>query len=85
MSQIGGKSEESYLMIEAVLMANYGWVAHQHYEHDVDCTICGDQLKDQYVYELPCKHVYDHTCIISTINDYYRFKCPDCNASYVLK
>ncbi len=41
-----------------------------------ECTICSDELKEDYVIELPCGHRFHRSCILTNIITYKRKSCP---------
>lgn len=77
----------SKLLFNLILVRNYGIKCHLSYDYtnDAICSICLLQFttlnKLEYypIIELPCGHIFCHTCILSNMYDYKRYECPTCN------
>lgn len=67
----------SSILWEIVLNANYKCVSAASSNEKSDCKICSESLHGQYVITLPCKHSFHRNCILTYIAGFHNYKCPD--------
>ena len=67
--------------VEMLLCSRYDWKAHKFGDYR-DCKICLENMLGKYMFELPCGHKFDYDCIMLTLIQCGRKKCPECNKSY---
>ena len=50
------------------------------------CGICGELMKNKFVYNLPCNHTFHYECILKTLKTSKSVcnKCPYCRKSFEL-
>jgi len=43
-----------------------------------ECSICGENLENEYTITLKCKHIYHYQCIFLSFKNTYENSCPLC-------
>jgi hypothetical protein len=53
-------------------------------ERDIDeeCKICLESMYNEYTITTSCRHTFHRNCILKTVLDYSRNKCPLCNTTF---
>lgn len=73
------------LFTQAILLKNYGWKSFKCNYDGKKCDICWNDLKDSYVLQTECDHVYHKECILKNIIEWNRQQCPTCKTPFILK
>lgn len=63
---------------EIILLKECGWKRYINYEGDQECKICLDSMKDGYILESKCKHLFHVDCVLRFIVLYENDCCPEC-------
>lgn len=69
--------KQSDVFIEVLLLLNHNCINNDKYEHDDECAICMDSMKNNYVITLSCKHTYHRNCILTNICKFKKYICPE--------
>lgn len=76
------KNLEKFISTEIILKLDYGWKEIEQYEKEESCVICFDSMKDKYILELDCKHIYHYDCILDAVILHNFKQCPECKKKF---
>lgn len=68
------------ILLEFVLVHNYGFTVDRKYDCGDECVICSDNLYGSYVLKSPCGHLLHRDCMLQNI--IHRGKCCECTYNY---
>lgn len=63
------------IFAEILLTYRYNCIAYKQYNKEEECEICKDSMKDKYVIQLGCNHIFHRNCILNSILNYNNIEC----------
>ncbi|AYV83612.1 MAG: hypothetical protein Hyperionvirus9_29 [Hyperionvirus sp.] len=68
------------IVAEVLLEMKHGVKPHLKWHTGDCCSICHDEMKNEYVLQYPCNpmHVYHRNCILTYVLEYKKILCPLC-------